>query len=349
MIIKSIKLVNFRNHSRYDLDLTRDTTLILGENGWGKTSVLEAIYILLRGKSFRAVDAEILKRGEDFYRVELEYYNGGVVAATYDGKDKNFIILDKKNKRLPKKNKYPVVLFLPSDLNLISSSPTRRREYFDKVFGQFDERYSNALLRYEKALKQRNELLKNEFVMADSLFSWNLLLAKYGVLVEEFREKFLAEINEKITDIYRSIAKNEDKVEIRLAGIMNDDIRGGDKNNDGIISGNEITEARYLRVLEQNSQKDIYLGHTSFGVHRDDFVFIFNGKVADGSASRGETRSIILALKFIEAELIYQKTNLKPVILLDDVFSELDKTRQKCLVQNFKDNQVIITSTNYNQ
>ena len=359
MIIKSVKLVNFRNHSRYDLDLTNDTTLILGENGWGKTSVLEAIYILLRGKSFRAVDAEILKRGEEYYRVELEYCNGGAITATYDGKDKNFIILDKKNKRLPKKNKYPVVLFLPSDLNLISSSPTRRREYFDKVFGQFDERYSNALLRYEKALKQRNELLKNEFVTADSLFSWNLLLAKYGSQIEEFREKFLAEINEKITDIYRSIAKNEDEVLIRLAGIINDFAGTVDKNCDGVINrgeignngadGNKISEARYLSLLERNTQKDIYLGHTSFGVHRDDFVFMFNGKVADGSASRGETRSIVLALKFIEAELIYQKTNLKPVILLDDVFSELDETRQKCLVQNFKDNQVIITSTNYNQ
>lgn len=347
MIIKSIKLVNFRNHSRYDLDLTRDTTLILGENGWGKTSVLEAIYILLRGKSFRAVDTDILKRGEEFYRVELEYCDGESIVATYDGKDKNFIVLDKKSKRLPKKNKYPVVLFLPSDLNLISSSPTRRREYFDKVFGQFDERYSNALLRYEKALKQRNELLKNEFVTADSLFSWNLLLAKYGVIVEEFRERFLAEINEKITDIYRSIAKNEDKVEIKLDGVMGG-IKCGDKNNDGIISSGEIFEAKYLRILEQNSQKDIYLGHTSFGVHRDDFIFMFNDEVADGSASRGETRSIVLALKFIEAELIYQKTNLKPVILLDDVFSELDKTRQECLVQNFKDNQVIITSTNYN-
>ena len=359
MNIKTIKLVNFRNHSRYDLDLTRDTTLILGENGWGKTSVLEAIYILLRGKSFRAVDAEILKRGEEFYRVELEYCNGDSITATFDGKEKNFIVLDKKNKRLPKKNKYPVVLFLPSDLNLISSSPTRRREYFDKVFGQFDERYSNALLRYEKALKQRNELLKNEYVSPDSLFSWNLLLAKYGVQVEAFREQFLAEINEKITDIYRSIAKNEDEVRISLTGLLSESVKSFDKNSDGVISGgeigenggdgNSITEARYLSYLEKNTKRDIYLSHTSFGVHRDDFVFMFNKKVADGSASRGETRSIILALKFIEAELIYQKTNLKPVILLDDVFSELDKTRQECLVQNFKDNQVIITSTNYNQ
>ena len=327
MIIKSVKLRNFRNHSEYRLDCKSDTTLILGENGWGKTSILEAIYILLRGKSFRAVDADILKRGEEYYRIEIESDEGELIAATFDGNDKNFLVLDKKSKRLPKKNKYPVVLFLPSDLNLISTSPTKRRDYFDKVFGQFDEGYSNAILRYEKALKQRNELLKNEFVMVESLFSWNLLLAKYGSVIEEYRSRFIGEINEKITDIYRSIAENEDVVKLRLEG------------------GNVTSEAEYLAILDKNAQKDIYLGHTSFGVHRDDFVFMFNNEVADGSASRGETRSIILALKFIEADLIYQKTHKKPIILLDDVFSELDKKRQKCLVQNFKDNQVIITST----
>lgn len=327
MIIKSVSLRNFRNHSEYRLDCKSDTTLILGENGWGKTSILEAIYILLRGKSFRAVDADILKRGEEYYRIEIESDEGEVIAATFDGNDKNFLVLDKKSKRLPKKNKYPVVLFLPSDLNLISTSPTKRRDYFDKVFGQFDEGYSNAVLRYEKALKQRNELLKNEFVTAESLFSWNLLLAKYGSMIEEYRSRFIGEINEKITDIYRSIAENEDVVKLRLEG------------------SNVTSEAEYLAVLDKNAQKDIYLGHTSFGVHRDDFVFMFNNEVADGSASRGETRSIILALKFIEADLIYQKTHKKPIILLDDVFSELDKKRQKCLVQNFKDNQVIITST----
>jgi len=327
MIIKSVRLRNFRNHSEYRLDCKSDTTLILGENGWGKTSILEAIYILLRGKSFRAVDADILKRGEEYYRIEIESDEGELIAATFDGNDKSFLVLDKKSKRLPKKNKYPVVLFLPSDLNLISTSPTKRRDYFDKVFGQFDEGYSNAVLRYEKALKQRNELLKNEFVTAESLFSWNLLLAKYGSVIEEYRSRFIGEINEKITDIYRSIAENEDVVKLRLDG------------------GNVTSEAEYLAILDKNAQKDIYLGHTSFGVHRDDFVFMFNNEVADGSASRGETRSIILALKFIEADLIYQKTHKKPIILLDDVFSELDKKRQKCLVQNFKDNQVIITST----
>lgn len=327
MIIKFVKLVNFRNHSEYNLECTDETSLILGENGCGKTSVLEAIYILTQGKSFRAVDAEILKRGEDFYRVEIEFNNGEKNVVTYDGKEKNFVIVDKKFKRLPKKNRYPVVLFLPSDLNLISSSPSRRRDYFDLVFGQFDGRYNDALLKYNKALKQRNELLKSENLRPGDVFSWNMLLARYGCEIAKFRLEFVDEINKKLTNVYRSIAENEDKVEL----LLETQVEG-------------VTEAQYLRQLEAEFTRDSYLGHTGFGVHRDDFVFYLNDKVAEGSASRGEMRSIILALKFIEADLVYQKTGLKPVVLLDDVFSELDASRRKCLVQNFKGNQVIITS-----
>ena len=326
MIIKSVKLVNFRNHSEYLLECTDSTSLILGENGCGKTSVLEAIYILTRGKSFRAVDAEILKRGEEFYRIELEYMNGEKSVATFDGNSKTFVIVDKKSKRLPKKNKYPVVLFLPSDLNLISSSPSRRREYFDRIFSQFNEKYNDSLLKYEKALKQRNELLKSEFLKPDSMFSWNVLLAKYGAEIAKFRQQFVSEINERLTKVYRSIANNEDEVKIELSS-------EADENSN-----------KYLKLLEMNFERDRLLGHTSFGVHRDDYVFMFNQKLADGSASRGEVRSIILALKFIEAEMVFEKLAKRPIVLLDDVFSELDETRRKCLVDNFRDNQVIITS-----
>ena len=327
MIIKSVKLTNFRNHSNYRLDCDDETSLILGENGCGKTSVLEAIYILTRGKSFRSTDPEIIKRGTDFYRIELEFVNGEKNIATYDGKTKNFIILDKKVKRLPKKNKYPVVLFLPSDLNLISHAPSRRRDYFDRIFSQFDEKYATSLSKYEKALKQRNELLKNDFLTQDALFSWNIILSKYGTDLYNFRQSFISEFNDKTTSIYRSIAENNDEISI----VYRTDINTSSDND-------------YLKHLEMNFEKDHYLGHTSFGVHRDDYIFEFNHKPADGSASRGETRSIILAIKFIEANLIYQKLGLKPVVLLDDVFSELDETRRKCLVKNFKNNQVIITS-----
>lgn len=326
MIIKSIKLTNFRNHSTYKLTCDNETSLILGSNGWGKTSILEAIYILTRGKSFRATDAEILKHNSEYYRIELEYTSGEITTATYDGKTKTFTILDKKTKRLPKKHKYPIILFLPSDLNLISHSPGRRRDYFDRIFSDFDDLYATSLSKYNKALKQRNELLKNDFLTKDALFSWNLMLAKYGTNLAKLRTEFITEINSSLTTTYRSIAENSDEV--------------------SVIYQTEAPELeqQYLSRLEENFERDSYLGHTTFGIHRDDYLFEFNHKPADGSASRGETRSIILALKFIEADLLNQKLHQKPIILLDDVFSELDETRRRHLVKNFKDNQVIITS-----
>lgn len=327
MIIKSISLTNFRNHDAYYLDCNPDTTLILGENGCGKTSVLEAIYILTRGKSFRATDQDILKRGQSFYRIELNYYNGEKITATYDGKSKNFICFDKKTRRLPKKSKHPVILFQPSDLNLISGSPSRHRDYFDRIFSELSEEYNEHLLKYNKALKQRNELLKSNNITTTSLFSWNLMLARYGSLLTRERKDFTSSINEILNKTYFSIAENNDEIFLKYQTSLED-----------------IDESKYLNLLEQNYTKDIYLGHTTFGVHHDDFEFIFNQKLADGSASRGETRSFILALKFVEAKIIEEKLGEKPIILLDDVFSELDNQRRKCLINNFKDHQVIITS-----
>ena len=327
MIIKSIKLTNFRNHTSFLLKCKDETTLILGDNGFGKTSVLEAIYILTQGKSFRATDPDIIKHGTDFYRVELEYQNGEKIAATFNGKTKTFHILDQKFKRLPKKHKYPIVLFLPSDLNLISHAPGRRRDYFDRIYSEFDDNYNSSLSKYEKALKQRNELLKNESVKKEDVFIWNLVLAKYGTKISTLRDVFTKELNDQLTKTYRSISKNEDQIDL--------------------IYQTELstkTEAFYLDNLEKTFQKDIILGHTTFGIHHDDYIFNFNSNLANNSASRGETRSIILALKFIEANLIFQKQNLRPIILLDDVFSELDSIHRESLTYNFKDNQVIITS-----
>ena len=330
MIIKTARITNFRSHEFFELNCWKETTMISGENGSGKTSIIEAIYEVMQGKSFRAVDREIIKRGADFYRVELEYMNGEKVVATYekDGK-KSFLVGDKKTARLPKKYKYPIVLFEPDDLNLVSSSPSHRREYFDRYFGQLNDNYSIILSKYNKALKQRNELLKSDYITNDAVFSWNVMLAKYGAELWGYREEMVEKINERFTEVYRSIAENEDEVKLIL-------------KKDDIV----VDESEYLKKLEDTFSKDKILGYTSFGAHRDNYIFEFNDVEADGSASRGAVRSIVIALKFIEADMILKTTKKAPVVLLDDVFSELDELRQKALVYNFKKNQVIITSVN---
>ena len=326
-VLDKLVLNNFRCHKDYGLDLKPDTTLILGENGCGKTSVLEAIYIALRGKSFRAVDREILKRDADFYRIELYYSDGEKIVVVYDGNKKSFLVKDKKTARLPAKEKYPVVLFLPEDLHLVSTSPTKKREYFDRVLAQLDSNYNISLLKYNKALKQRNELLKQENVSAEMLFSWNILMAKYGVEIRKARDKMINFINLELTNTYHSIADNDDEVTLDYKS----------------YTGN-TEESEYLKLLEMDFERDRLTGHTNFGVHKDDYDFVFNNSLADGSASRGEVRSMVLALKFIEAREIFRTLGKKPVVLLDDVFSELDSMRQKSLVSNFRDHQVILTS-----
>lgn len=328
MVIRSVKLANFRSHESFALKCNPQTTELVGENGCGKTSILEAIYEVMQGKSFRAVDREIVRRGAEFYRVELEYEDGRVVTAVYDAgaEKKEFLAEDKKMRRLSKKVKYPIVLFEPDDLNLVGSSPTSRRNYFDRMFGQLSEKYSVALARYNKALKQRNELLKQEVVNSGDVFSWDVMLTRYGAELRAERAEFVRKVDEKLTDIYRSIAENEDEVGMEYVSEVE-------------------SESEFLRKLEEGFERDRILGHTSFGVHHDNYEFLFNGVRADGSASRGEVRSMVIALKFIEAEMVKRETGKMPVVLLDDVFSELDDVRQKCLVRNFRENQIILTST----
>lgn len=325
MIIRSVKLMNFRSHESFVLECSPQTTTIIGENGCGKTSILEAIYEVMQGKSFRAVDREILRRGSEFYRVELEYEDGRKVVAVFDGVKKEYLAEDKKARRLPKKSKYPIVLFEPDDLHLVGSSPVSRRGYFDRAFGQLSEKYAVALSRYNKALKQRNELLKEENLRQEDLFSWDVLLTRYGVELMEERQKFVEKINERFTEVYRSIAENEDEVALEYSS----EVR---------------SESEFLAQLGKDFERDRFLGHTGYGAHHDNYEFIFNRVKADGSASRGEVRSSVLALKFIEAEMIMSVLKKRPVVLLDDVFSELDEVRQKCLVKNFQDHQVILTS-----
>ena len=325
-IIHKISLKNFRCHDEFELDCNRPTTLIIGENGSGKTSVLEAIYLALRGKSFKGVDNEIVKNGTDFYRAEIDLCDAQKIIIRFNGKKKEFEIDGRKNLRLPKKNRYPVVLFEPDNIYLIKSSPARRRDYFDELFKQIDDNYAVILSKYNKALKQRNDLLKYENISVDDIFSWNVMCANYGSEIAQKRADYLKRINQDLTSVYREIANNNDECSIKYVG--------------------EVYDAdKYLKVLENNFQKDIFLGHTSFGIHRDDYEFIFNDKKADGSASRGEMRCIILALKFIESKILEDETRKEPVVLLDDIFSELDEMRQKHLIENFKKYQMIITST----
>ena len=332
MILKTLRVQNFRTHSDFILEIGEKSTLISGANGSGKTSLLEAIYFSLQGTSFRSIDREILKNdGSNWFRIDLKDSEDNCRTITFNDavqkSKKQFIINGDKKARLSANLRVPVVLFEPDDLQLLSGSPTRRRNFLDRFLSQIFPSFQLAVLRYNKALKQRNNLLKRDNFSQDEIFPWNLMLAEYGAEIISRRCDFLELLNSKIEETYAEISGVQDKIKIEYLG-------------------EKVSKTEILAILSKNIERDKILGYTSFGPHKHDVQFIFNGKLAQNTASRGENRSLVLALKFIETDILADLTAKRPIILLDDVFSELDGERQKLLTKHFSKYQTIITSTN---
>lgn len=333
-IVIALKIKNIRSHSEYSLIPDSKVTIITGLNGSGKTSLLESIYIALRGGSFRGSDMEILRRGCEWWRVDLDLGQAKYTVkfhAQREQKRKEFIIDSKMSHRLPAKSKYPVVLFEPDDLRLVDGSPARRRKFLDTLISQLNPLYGTSLRRYERGLKQRNNLLKQGlktgFVDEDELFAWDVLLAESGAFVIHQRQKYIEIINTQINSIYKEVSRTNDTVYISYDPGYEDAI-----------------QQRLMSELNGARQRDRYIGSTSVGPHRHDMRITLNNFPASGIASRGEVRTILLALKFIEVAITEHVTGKKPIVLLDDVFSELDSIRQGLLSEYLKENQVFITS-----
>lgn len=306
MILKTLRVQNFRTHSDFILEIGEKSTLISGANGSGKTSLLEAIYFALQGTSFRSSDKEILRNdGSSWFRIDLKDSKDSLRTIIFNNavqkSKKQFLVDGNKKARLSANLRIPVVLFEPDDLQLLSGSPTRRRNFLDYFLSQIFPSFQLALTRYSKALKQRNNLLKRDNVSKDELFPWNLMLAEYGAEIISKRQDFLELLNSKIEEVYFEISGVKDEIEIDYLGEK--------------VSKNEI-----LAILSENIERDKILGYTNFGPHKHDIQFIFNKKPAQNVASRGENRSLVLALKFIETDILSDLTSKRPIVLLDDVF-----------------------------
>ncbi len=328
--IKKIHVQHIRSHDNYLVELSPEVTIITGANGTGKTSLLEAIYITLQGSSFRGSDSDILRKEHDWWRIDTILDDQPRIVK-FDAKKltsrKQFEIDNKTTARIPAKLKHPVVLFEPEDLRLLHGSPTRRRQFIDRFISQLNPLYGPTLRKYERSLKQRNNLLKNVSISDDELFAWNISLAEHGAFVIEQRIAFIEQINQNLNTLYQEIAGTHDEVSIHYSHTFVGDIK-----------------QKLLNELHAHLARDRYLGNTSVGPHRHDVIFEINHSPALSTASRGEARTIVLALKFLEVSIIEQLTEKQPIILLDDVFSELDANRQKLLTSQLKGHQIIITS-----
>ncbi|MDA1060227.1 MAG: DNA replication/repair protein RecF [bacterium] len=352
MKLTKLQLENFRNYKKhvFEFSAKKDLTVLVGPNGMGKTNFLEAIYVLSLGKSFRSLlQDNLIKWDDDFMRCtakindEDEEVDLEVFYSSKPIKQKNF----KKNGVNLKNSEYLgnllTVLFQPEDLNMLYLGPSLRRRYMDILLSQTDKKYLNALSKYKKVLKQRNTLLQQirehqfqgkniDHLMAD-LEAWDRELVEYGVSITEKRNDLVKYLNENIEGIYQNISDDKDKITVDYESKIL-------KN-----SSSANTEELYISELGNRKKRDIFRAETSAGPHRDELLFFLNGKEISRTASRGEYRTILLAIKLAEISYIKEKTGKNPVLLLDDVFSELDRKRKNHLLKSIKGCQTIITTT----
>ncbi|MBR2404127.1 MAG: DNA replication/repair protein RecF [Clostridia bacterium] len=332
MYIKNIKLQNFRNYEKELIEFSPKMNIIYGHNGQGKTNIVEAIHFFQSGKSYRCQkDIEALKFGEDYFKIEALF-------ETNKGKSDALIFVnDKKSVRvngfqLEKLSElvgeYNMVIFTPDYLKLIKDGPGVRRQFIDSFISQIKPTYFKNLISYYRVLKQRNNVLKQKN-MLQTLDVWDEKLASLGVKICKMRKSAIDKINETINIIGEESSLTE-KIKLLYTPSVKGDFE--DKEN-------------FIKQLKSSLQRELEKGMTLIGPHRDDFEIFMNDINIKKYGSQGQMRSCILKLKLSECEIIKEKTGDTPILLLDDILSELDEKRRKFFLQSIKDKQVIITCT----
>jgi DNA replication and repair protein RecF len=333
MAIASIRLQNFRSYSDDSFEFEDGVNIIVGPNASGKTNLLEAVLTLSRGNSYRARDVELIQFKKPWARLDGYFAKQSrtlKLGREEESANKIFDINNKNYKRLSLENTVPVVFFEPNHLQFITRGPEQRRDFIDDMLERSTPGYKTLLASYKRALAQRNALLKRGPVAGKSqLFAWNIRLSELGSKIVEARAKLIDDINKNISKTYSEIAQHKSTVKLNYETPF----------------PVELYASRLLARLEQNTTVDYERGFTAHGPHREDIAFHLNKKLILESASRGEVRSLLLALKIFDLYLIEKARGQKPIFLLDDVFSELDGARRHALVDYLKDYQTIITTT----
>lgn len=329
MSLKKLKLVNFRSYTEEEFSFDPNVTVILGPNGSGKTNILEAIYMLGMTRGFRGLNQQLVKSGEEWFRVEAEFSDDKELVVTWKNGQKKIVYNQQEVKPQDFIGSVPVVMFEPGSLQTVYGPPYQRRRLLDRVLSFTDKKYLKALLQVRRILKQRNSLLKQKAVKKDQIFGWDVLLVEQADYIRVRREELIKHLNRLLSKTYKDISRSSDKLTLNY--------------NSKTTSDNYADEL--LRQLEKNIDMDFKYGSTSAGPHRDDIGILYNGQSLVDVGSRGEVRTTVASL--VLAELAYLKKNAdsRPVLLLDDVFSELDENRQTALLENISDVQTIITTT----
>jgi DNA replication and repair protein RecF len=332
-MITYVRLQHFRSYTDGSFEFDAGVNIVVGPNASGKTTVIEAVLVGLNGKSFKAADRELLATGQEWARIDIGSEDSARVVKlvqTGEKATKTFEIDDKQYKRLPREKTIPTVLFEPNHLFLFHGSPELRRSFLDDLLSQIIPNYGTTLTHYKRVLTQRNALLKQPGTPSnDQLFVWNLRLSELAGKIVTERQAIIAKFNDELSTLYSEISGAKTHIELTYTTPIQ----------------TQSYETGLLTALEKNIERDSTLGFTSRGPHREDVVMHINGKEAGEVASRGEIRTMVLALKMLEAQFLESARNTRPILLFDDVFSELDGKRRQALVAFLKPYQSLITTT----
>lgn len=336
MIVESVELKDYRNYEFLDMNFNEHVNIIYGDNAQGKTNILESIYMCSTSKSHRgSKDREIVRFGEDESHIKLNVLKHGM-------KYRIDMHLKKNKTKGIAVNGIPIkkavelfgiiniVFFSPEDLNIIKEGPAGRRRFIDLELSQLDKIYLNNLSNYNRIINQRNSLLKdiygsNQQHLLETLDIWDMQLAAYGTKVLERRKEFVRQVNEIISEIHFRLTGGKERLLLTYES--------------------SIGEMSMEQALKKNRERDLRMKSTSVGPHRDDLCFLSGDLDIRKFGSQGQQRTAALSLKLAEIELVKRIIGDTPILLLDDVLSELDKNRQNYLLDSIHDIQTVITCT----
>lgn len=348
MYINSVKLNNFRNYRYQEIEFCKGINLIIGDNGHGKTNIIEAIYISSYAKSFRTPrDMEMINFDFDRFNTYVEF----VCDEKNNRNESVEICINRKKEKRIKYNDIPitrlqdiigeiiVVLFSPEDMKLVKDAPAERRRFLDREISALSKGYFAKLIEYNKILNHRNNLLKLIAMgKADNsqLEVWNEKLADTCIYIMKKRNDFINDLKNYACDINSEMTSNRDKLDIFYDSSME------------FSNNSEEQKKIIIKSLENSIERDLYRGHTGKGCHKDDIIFMVNEKDLRSYGSQGQKRTCVLSVKLAQTKIIKDKKGFYPVLLLDDVLSELDIKRQNDIIKYASNIQTIITSAEIN-
>lgn len=343
LYIKKISLKNFRNYQSLDIEIGEGVNIFYGQNAQGKTNILESIYMSSTGKSHRTQkDTELIRWNNDEARIKIDFQK--------ENDEKSVeIYLNRNIKKQIKMNGVKLnrigelignlntVIFSPDHMKIVKEGPVERRRFMDIILSQVKPGYYYNLVQYLKVLEQRNKLLdeaRNNRSILKTMDIWNDQLSGFGTKIIMTRNDFVDRINDIAAETHNRISNGKESLKL----LYNSSVEYQNSSESDIKNS-------FLNALDKSINKDIKRGATHKGPHRDDILFYINGTEVKTYSSQGQQRTVLLSLKISELKYIEDETEELPILLLDDVFSELDTERQKYLVDFIKEIQTIITCT----